>query len=287
MSCFFVCISTGEVGVIEQFGKFQKVAPPGCNFVCWPVSYVSERISLRLQQLNVECETKSKDNVFVNVVVSVQYQVLPDKIYDACYRLTNPHAQIRAYVFDVIRSTVPRMLLDEAFESKEEISNEIKKQLSQAMHDYGHVIIKALVTDISPDARVRTAMNEINANKRLKEAAVERAEADKILVVKNAEAHAESQYLSGVGVAKQRKAIVDGLRDSVNDFSGHVSGTGPREVINLLMVTQYFDMLEAIGHKSKQSSIFIDHSPGAVLDLQAQLREGLGRLDAATTKMQK
>jgi len=146
------------------------------------------------------------------------------------------------------------------------------------MNEYGFVIIKALVTDISPDARVRTAMNEINANKRLKEAAAERAEGDKILVVKNAEARAESQYLSGVGVAKQRKAIVDGLRDSVNDFSGHVKDTRPRDVINLLMVTQYFDMLEAIGHKSHQSSIFISHSPGAVLELQSQLKEGLGRL---------
>jgi len=278
MSCCFTCISTGEVGVIQRFGKFQKVARPGCNFVCWPIANVSEVISLRLQQLDIECETKSKDNVFVNAMVSVQYQVLPDRVYDACYRLTNPRSQIRAYVFDVVRSTVPRMLLDDAFASKEEISNEIKNQLSHAMNEYGFVIIKALVTDISPDARVRTAMNEINANKRLKEAAAERAEGDKILVVKNAEARAESQYLSGVGVAKQRKAIVDGLRDSVNDFSGHVKDTRPRDVINLLMVTQYFDMLEAIGHKSHQSSIFISHSPGAVLELQSQLKEGLGRL---------
>eukprot|EP00301_Raphidiophrys_heterophryoidea_P014767 c23227_g1_i1.p1 GENE.c23227_g1_i1~~c23227_g1_i1.p1 ORF type:complete len:297 (-),score=98.92 c23227_g1_i1:401-1246(-) len=275
MSCCFICISTSEVAVIERFGKFEKVAGAGCNFVCWPFSYVASRLSLRLQQLDVDCETKTKDNVFVNVVVSVQYQVLREKVYEAAYKLTNSHDQIRAYVFDVVRSTVPHMLLDHAFESKDEISTQVKNQLSVAMNEYGYVIVKALVTDLTPDARVKAAMNEINANKRHKEAATERAEADKILVVKAAEAHAESQYLSGVGVAKQRKAIVDGLRDSVNEFSGHVEGTGPREVINLLMVTQYFDMLDAIGVKSKSSTIFIPHNPSSVLDLQNQLLAGL------------
>jgi regulator of protease activity HflC (stomatin/prohibitin superfamily) len=267
-------VSTGEVGVVERFGKFTNLAPPGLNFVCWPFSYVAARLSLRQTQLDVECETKTKDNVFCHVMVSVQYQVAQDKVYDACYKLTKPHDQIKAYVFDVIRSTVPRMSLDETFESKEEISSAVKSQLAAAMKEYGFEIIRALVTDINPDARVKAAMNEINSSKRLREAAAERAEADKILVVKNAEAHAESQYLSGVGVAKQRKAIVDGLKESVTYFSGSV-GTGPKEILNLLMVTQYFDMLDSVGTKSKQSTLFMPHSPDAVMHLQAQLQAGL------------
>jgi len=275
MSCCWLVVSSGEVAVIERFGKFEKVAHPGCNFVCWPFSYSGRKLSTRLQQLDVDCETKTKDNVFVTVVASVQYQVLQQSVYDAAYKLSETTNQIRAYVFDVVRSTVPRMTLDEAFESKEEISIQVKGQLSQAMKEYGYAISRVLVTDLSPDNRVKTAMNEINSNKRLRESALEKAEADKILQVKNAEAHAESQYLSGVGVAKQRKAIVDGLRDSVNDFSGHVKGTQAKDVINLLMVTQYFDMLEAIGMKSRQSTIFIPHSPGSVLELQHQLNFGL------------
>merc|ERR1712232_336746 len=165
--------------------------------------------------------------------------------------------------------------LDSAFESKDDISNEVKSQLAAAMEEYGYSIQQVLVTDVNPAEKVRHAMNEINANKRLKEAALERAEAEKILVVKTAEAHAESQYLSGVGVANQRRAIVDGLKDSVNEFTSDLNGTGPQEVINLLMVTQYFDMLEQIGTNSKQQTIFVKHSPSAVPDLQAQLKNGL------------
>jgi regulator of protease activity HflC (stomatin/prohibitin superfamily) len=260
---------------VERFGKFEKFASPGINFVCWPFSSIGKKLSMRLQQLDVECETKTKDNVFVNVVVSVQYQVLREKAYEAFYRLTNTHSQIRAYVFDVVRSTVPMMELDHAFESKDEISIQIKTQLAQAMNENGYMIAKALVTDITPDNRVRAAMNEINANKRLKEAAIEKAEADKILLVKAAEAQAESQYLSGVGVAKQRRALVDGMRESVGDFAGSVSGTSSHQVINLLMVTQYFDMLDAIGRQSSRTAMFLGHSPEAVLSLQSKLKSGL------------
>jgi len=225
--------------------------------------------------MEVQCETKTKDNVFVDIGVSIQYQVVQDKVYEACYKLSDSNEQIRAYVFDVIRSTVPRMTLDETFESKEELSTAVKSQLSAAMNDYGFVINTALITDISPDARVKAAMNEINSSKRLREAAAERAEGDKVLLVKAAEARAESQYLSGVGVAKQRKAIVDGLRESVNYFSSQVAGTTPREVINLLMVTQYFDMLDDVGTHSSHTTMFLPHSPDSVMDLQSQLLAGL------------
>ena len=206
-------------------------------------------MSLRVQSLDVRCETKTLDNVFVDVVVSVQYQVIPDSIYDAFYRLSNPRQQITAYVYDVVRSTIPNQTLDHAFEAKEEIARSVKQALAHTLTTYGYHILNALVTDLTPDARVRNAMNEINANKRLKEAAYEKAEGEKILVVKSAEAEAESKYLSGVGVAKQRKAIVDGLRESISEFANHVEGTNSKDIIDLLLITQYFDMLKDIGAK--------------------------------------
>lgn len=269
------CVSTGNIGVVERFGKFSHTANPGMNCILWPIYTLPQTVTLRIQQLLVECETKTKDNVFVNVVVSVQYQIIRDKVKEAAYRLTNPQQQIRAYVFDVVRSTVPQMELDTAFESKDTVAQNVKQQLTHAMEEYGYVIHQALVTDLSPDNRVRSAMNEINSNKRMKEAATEKAEAEKILLVKAAEADAESKYLSGVGVAKQRKAIVDGLRDSVSEFSDAVQGAGAKDVISLLVITQYFDMLDNIGTNSKGSTLFVPHSPNSVVSLQAQLKEGI------------
>merc|ERR1712205_86765 len=147
--------------------------------------------------------------------------------------------------------------LDRAFESKEEIAVAIKKSLSATMHRFGYLIVNALVTDMTPDSRVRAAMNEINASKRLKEASAEKAEGDKVLVVKSAEAEAESKYLSGVGVARQRKAIVDGLRDSISQFSGNVEGSTPKDVIDLLLLTQYFDMLKEVGTQRGTRAVFL------------------------------
>jgi len=241
----------------------------------WPMERIRFVVSTRVQQLTVECETKTKDNVFVNVVVSVQYRVVSRSIKEAAYTLSNPQQQIRAYVFDVIRATIPKMELDYAFESKETVAHGVRDQLSTAMELYGFEILQTLVTDLNPDKRVREAMNEINANKRLKEAATEKAEAEKTLLVKAAEAEAESKYLSGVGVAKQRKAIVDGLRDSVGDFSHDVSGVTSNDVINLLLVNQYFDMLQSVGDQSHRSTLFIPHSPNAVVHLQKELADGI------------
>eukprot|EP00300_Choanocystis_sp_HF-7_P033457 c45803_g1_i1.p2 GENE.c45803_g1_i1~~c45803_g1_i1.p2 ORF type:complete len:277 (-),score=64.66 c45803_g1_i1:1026-1856(-) len=269
------CVSTGTLGIVERFGKFSHIARPGLNCLLYPVYSVAQTLSLRVHQLDVECETKTLDNVFVLVVVSVQYQIIEDRAVDAAYTLTNPTQQIRSYVFDVVRSTVPQMKLDDVFESKGQIASEVKSQLSQAMASYGYEFLQALVTDLGPDKRVREAMNEINANKRMREAATEKAEAEKLMLVKAAEADAESKYLSGVGVANQRKAIVDGLRDSVTDFAGGVKGTGPKDVINLLMVTQYFDMLERAGKNSADPTLYIPHGPTAVIDLQNDLRRGL------------
>ncbi len=218
-----------------------------------------------MQELKVDCEAKTKDNVFVQVAASVQYQVIREKVYESFYILQNPHAQMKAYVFDVIRSTLPTMDLDEAFESKEEVSMALKTHLAEVMQTYGYQILQALVTDLTPDSRVRDSMNEINASKRLKEAAYQRAEGEKVLKVKRAEAEAESMYLSGVGVARQRKAIMDGLRcsilflaiavfslilslccrhrESIMLFSTEIAGTTPKDVMDLLVLNQYFDTL--------------------------------------------
>jgi len=272
--CCIVCINTSEVGIVEYLGEFQKYAEPGPNFFCCPFAYVADVVSLRIQQLDVRCETKTKDNVFVDVVVSVQYQVQKDKVFDAYYSLSRPDSQIKAYVFDTVRSVIPTMELDQAFESKEEVASEVKQSLKDTMNDFGYVIIQALITDLTPDQKVKDAMNEINASRRMKDANTEKAEAEKILMVKSAEADAESKYLSGVGVAKQRKALVDGLRDSIMDFSGDVDGATPKDVIDLLLLTQYFDMLKDVGQHPLTNSVFLpsDSGSGAVRDgmLQAQ-----------------
>jgi len=272
--CCVVCVQTSEIGVVERFGRFSHAAGPGPHCLLWPIFSMSSRLTVRLQSLNVECETKTKDNVFVNVIVEVQFQVLRGDVKSAAYKLTNPAQQIRAYVFDVVRSTVPRMDLDEVFESKETVALSVKEQLNAAMSEYGYTIIQTLVTDLSPATVVRDAMNKINTAARVKDATLDKAEAEKTFVVKAAEADAEGKYLLGVGVAKQRKAIIDGLRESVYDFAEE-SGTNPHEIIHLLMITQFFDMLETIGAKSSNPSLFLNHSPSAVLDLQETIHGGL------------
>ena len=199
--------------------------------------------------------------------MAVQYRVLLESAYDAWYRLSDPRGQIQAYVFDVIRSTVPRMELDEAFASKDEIAAATLTQLEGVMKDYGYQILNTLVTDLSPDARVKASMNEINASKRLKEAASHKAEADKIKQVKDAEADAEAKYLNGLGIARQRKAIVQGLQASVSEFSNQVEGSTPKDVMNILMLSQYFDTLTNVG----ANNLILEHDPATVANLQAQV----------------
>ncbi|KAL2534912.1 Hypersensitive-induced response protein 1 [Abeliophyllum distichum] len=237
-------------------------------------------LSLRVQQLDVRCETKTKDNVFVTVVASIQYQALSEKAADAFYKLSNTKAQIQAYVFDVIRASVPRLDLDSTFEQKNDIAKAVEHELAKAMSTYGFEIVQTLIVDIEPDVQVKRAMNEINSAARLRVAANERAEADKILLIKRAEGEAESKYLSGLGIARQRQAIVDGLRDSVLAFSENVPGTTSKDVMDMVLVTQYFDTMKEIGASSKSSAVFIPHGPGAVKDVAAQIREGLLQADS-------
>ncbi|MCO5554540.1 hypothetical protein L7F22_008070 [Adiantum nelumboides] len=284
LGCMQVDQST--VAIKEVFGKFGDVLEPGCHCVPWCLgSYVVGVLSLRVQQLDVRCETKSKDNVFVNVVASVQYRAVPNNAKDAFYKLTNPHGQIQSYVFDVVRATVPKMNLDDVFEQKSEIGKAVADELEKAMANYGFEIVQTLIVDIVPDDTVKRAMNEINAAARMRVATQEKAEAEKILQVKRAEAEAEAKYLSGLGIARQRQAIVDGLRESVLNFSHNVPGTTAKDVMDMVLVTQYFDTMRDIGASSKSSTVFIPHGPGAVRDVAEQIRNGLLQGEAGSSSL--
>jgi regulator of protease activity HflC (stomatin/prohibitin superfamily) len=212
-------------------------------------------------------------------MVAVQYNVLADKVYDAFYRLDDPVNQIKAFVFDVVRARVPRMKLDDVFEKKDEVAGAVKTELSQVMDDFGYGIVKTLVTDIDPDTMVKAAMNEINAAQRMRVAASEKGEAEKIIQVKAADA--EAKALSGKGIADQRRAIIDGLRESVDDFQRTVEGTTASDVMNLILMTQYFDTLKDLGDASKTNTILIPHSPGALGDLASQMRDSVITANAA------
>jgi len=285
MGCV-VCVPHKNIGVVEQFGAFKKLAKPGCSVLNCPFGEsMNGIVSLRVQQLDVRCETKTQDNVFVHVVVAVQYQVIEDKVYEAFYKLTNPQQQITAYVFDVVRASVPKIPLDDVFEQKDEIALVVKDELRKSMHDFGFQILQCLITDIEPDRRVKDSMNDINAAQRKRIAANDKAEAEKVLVVKAAEADAESKYLAGLGIARQRKAIVEGLRDSVLEFSEGVQGATPKDVMDLVLVTQYFDTLKDIGSHHSSNTVFISggsHGSG----LSEQVRDGFLQGDAAKPKPQ-
>ncbi|KAL1338072.1 hypothetical protein HN51_032753 [Arachis hypogaea] len=269
-------VDQSNVAIKEHFGKFDEILEPGCHCLPWCLGYqIAGALSLRVQQLDVRCETKTKDNVFVTVVASVQYRAVADKASDAFYRLSNTRGQIQSYVFDVIRASVPKLELDAVFEQKNDIAKSVEEELDKAMSTYGYQIVQTLIVDIEPDTNVKRAMNEINAAARLRVAANEKAEAEKILQIKKAEGEAESKYLSGLGIARQRQAIVDGLRDSVLAFSENVPGTTAKDVMDMVLVTQYFDTMKEIGASSKSSSVFIPHGPGAVRDIATQIRDGL------------
>jgi len=261
------------VAIIESCGKFEKIAHPGCNVLIPCIGQsVAGTISLRVQQLDVRCETKTKDNVFVTLVISVQYQVQKENIFDAFYKLTDSRQQISSYIFDVVRATVPKMNLDDVFEAKEQIAHDVKEELTKSMNAYGFLIIAALVNDIEPAPKVKEAMNEINAARRLRIAAAEKAEAEKVAVVKAAEAEAEAKFLQGQGIARQRQAIIGGLRDSVKDFSENINDITSKDVLELMLITQYFDMLRDVGGQNKSSTLFLPHSPGGLGEISAQIR---------------
>jgi regulator of protease activity HflC (stomatin/prohibitin superfamily) len=271
----FFTVNTAQVAVITRFGKFLRVADPGLN---WKVPYfdsVAGVVSLRVNQITLTMETKTRDNVFVTIPISVQNRVRPEKVYDAYYKLSDPVAQIKSYVEQVILGHVPGMTLDEVFASQSSIAAAVKQELDADMATFGYEIVNVLVTDIIPDAKVKSAMNDIHAAQREQVAANARGEAEKILVVKKAEAEAESKALQGQGIANQRKAIIEGLQVSIEQFQKVVDGTSSKEVMQLVLVTQYFDTLKSIGESDKTNTLFLAHTPGAVKDVSEQILQSM------------
>jgi regulator of protease activity HflC (stomatin/prohibitin superfamily) len=271
----FFTVNTAQVAVVTRFGRFLRVANPGLNWK-WPfIDSVAGRVTLRVNQIALTMETKTKDNVFVTIPISVQSRVRPEKIYDAYYKLSNPVEQIQSYVEQVILGHVPGMTLDEVFASQSSIAAAVKQELDADMAGFGYEIVNVLVTDIVPDAKVKSAMNDINAAQREQVAANARGEAEKILVVKRAEAEAESKALQGHGIANQRKAIIEGLQASIEQFQKVVGGVATSEVMQLVLVTQYFDTIKSIGENDKTNTLFLSHSPGVVKDMGDQVLQSM------------
>jgi regulator of protease activity HflC (stomatin/prohibitin superfamily) len=251
--------------IIERFGRFLVIRQPGLHIKIPLIDKIAGRLSLKILQLDVIVETKTKDDVFVKLKVSVQYKVLSDKVYDAFYKLDYPQDQITSYVFDVVRAEVPKMKLDDVFEKKDDIANAVKRELNDAMINYGYDIIKALVTDIDPDQQVKEAMNRINAAEREKVAAQYEGDAARILIVEKAKAEAESKRLQGQGIADQRREIARGLEESV-DVLNNV-GINSQEASALIVVTQHYDTLQSIGEETNSNLILLPNSPQAGSDM--------------------
>ncbi len=257
----FFIVKQQSAAVVERFGKFTGTRQSGLQLKIPIIDRVSGRLSLRIQQLDVVVETKTKDDVFVKVKVSVQYKVIKDKVYDAFYKLDYPQDQITSYVFDVVRAEVPKMILDDVFEKKDDIAIAVKGELNEAMKNYGFDIIKTLVTDIDPDSQVKESMNRINASEREKVAAQFEGDAQRILIVERAKAEAESKRLQGQGIADQRREIARGLEDSVKVLNN--VDINSQEASALIVVTQHYDTLQSVGSASNSNLILMPNSPQA------------------------
>jgi regulator of protease activity HflC (stomatin/prohibitin superfamily) len=281
MPLFFFTVAQQERAIVERFGKFVRVAGPGLQSKSPFVERVAGRMSLQVEQLNADIETKTKDNVFVHVNLAVQYKVGadPQQVQDAFYKLEDPEVQMKSYAFDVVRSHIPSMNLDEAYADADTIAMHIQDTLHRQMAEYGYEIVKALVTNIEPDQRVKDAMNNINAAQRNQVAAGAQGDAQKTLAVKKAEGEKETMRLQGEGVAAERQAIAEGLRESLEIIAKQ--GLDPREAMALVALTQYTDMIRALGEGSNTNTILLPHSPSGVGDLMAQIRDGILVADLA------
>ena len=261
----FFIVKQQSAAVVERFGKFVSIRHSGLQIKIPVIDRVAGRLSLRIQQLDVVVETKTKDDVFVKIKVSVQYKVIKDKVYDAFYKLDYPQDQITSYVFDVVRAEVPKMILDDVFEKKDDIAVAVKSELNDAMQNYGFDIIKTLVTDIDPDAQVKESMNRINASEREKVAAQFEGDAQRILIVERAKAEAESKRLQGQGIADQRREIARGLEDSVKVLNG--VDINSQEASALIVVAQHYDTLQSVGSESNSNLILMPNSPQSGSDM--------------------
>ena len=265
-----------SVAIIERFGRYQKTSSSGMNFrLPFGIDKIAARVQLRLLQSEIVVETKTQDNVFVTMNVATQYRVNENNVTDAYYKLMRPEAQIKSYIEDALRSSVPKLTLDELFEKKDEIALEVQKQVAEEMSTYGYIIVKTLITKVEPDAEVKQSMNEINAAQRKRVAAQELAEADKIKIVTAAEAEAEKDRLHGVGIAEQRKAIVDGLADSIKELKGANVELTEEQIMSILLTNQYLDTLNNFADKQGNNTIFLPANPDGVENIRTQILSAL------------
>lgn len=266
-----------SVAIVERFGRYQKIATSGIHMrLPFGIDKIAARIQLRLLQSEIVVETKTKDNVFVMMNVATQYRVNEQNVTDAYYKLMRPEAQIKSYIEDALRSSVPKLTLDELFEKKDEIALEVQHQVAEEMTTYGYIIVKTLITKVEPDAEVKQSMNEINAAQRKRVAAQELAEADKIKIVTAAEAEAEAEKdrLHGVGIAQQRKAIVDGLAESIAELKEANVGMSEEQIMSILLTNQYLDTLNTFAVKGNQT-LFLPNNPNGVDDIRTQILSAL------------
>ena len=264
-----------SVAIVERFGRYQKIATSGIHMrLPFGIDKIAARIQLRLLQSEIVVETKTKDNVFVMMNVATQYRVNEQNVTDAYYKLMRPEAQIKSYIEDALRSSVPKLTLDELFEKKDEIALEVQHQVAEEMTTYGYIIVKTLITKVEPDAEVKQSMNEINAAQRKRVAAQESAEADKIKIVTAAEAEAEKDRLHGVGIAQQRKAIVDGLAESIAELKEANVGMSEEQIMSILLTNQYLDTLNTFAAKGNQT-LFLPNNPNGVDDIRTQILSAL------------
>ncbi|TWT11007.1 SPFH domain-containing protein [Streptococcus sp. sy004] len=274
LSCLYV-VRQQTVAIVERFGKYQTTQQSGIHFrMPFGIDRIAARVQLRLLQTELVVETKTKDNVFVTLNIATQYRVNEANVTDAYYKLMRPEDQIRSYIEDALRSSVPKLTLDELFEKKDEIALEVQHQVAEEMTTYGYIIVKTLITKVEPDAEVKQSMNEINAAQRKRVAAQELANADKIKIVTAAEAEAEKDRLHGVGIAQQRKAIVDGLADSIKELKDANISLDEEQIMSILLTNQYLDTLNTFASKGNQT-IFLPNTPDGVADIRTQVLSAL------------
>ena len=265
-----------SVAIIERFGRYQKISNSGIHVRApFGIDKIAARVQLRLLQSEIVVETKTQDNVFVTMNVATQYRVNENNVTDAYYKLMRPEAQIKSYIEDALRSSVPKLTLDELFEKKDEIALEVQKQVAEEMSTYGYIIVKTLITKVEPDAEVKQSMNEINAAQRKRVAAQELAEADKIKIVTAAEAEAEKDRLHGVGIAEQRKAIVDGLADSIKELKDTNVNLTEEQIMSILLTNQYLDTLNNFAEKQGTNTLLLPANPDGVENIRTQILSAL------------
>ncbi len=269
-SMLFV-VGQQDAFIIQRLGKFHRVARAGLNIKIPIIDLIAGKLSLRIRELDIPGQFKTSDNVFVTMVLRVQYSVIPEQSADAFYKLQAPEQQISAFVLNVVRGEVAKMQLRDVFEHQDTIGTAVNQQLSISMTEFGFLIRNALVNEVRPAEEVVTAMNRVQASENEKTAAKLQGEAAKFKTVLHAEAEAEAKRLQGEGIAAQREAIVRGLSVSVESLRTAMPTADPQTLMNLVLINQYFDAMRDISTGDKAKVIFVPSGPGAYRDISDQL----------------